>query len=75
MHHLRWTDIEGLAFKRKCSESPISLDVASTPTSSLDSSDNDVLMKEVETILLPKLFGHSKFRPGQREVVSKVLAG
>ena len=40
-----------------------------------EKSDSDIVMKQVETILLPKLFGHPQFRPGQREVISKVLAG
>lgn len=47
----------------------------SSQSTSFDKSDTDVVMKEVETILLPKLFGHSQFRPGQREVISKLLAG
>ena len=42
---------------------------------SFDKSDIDIVMKQVEDILLPKLFGHPQFRPGQREVISKVLAG
>lgn len=42
---------------------------------SFDKADSDIVMKQVETILLPKLFGHPQFRPGQREVISKVLAG
>lgn len=40
-----------------------------------DRSDIDILMNKVETVLLPDLFGHSEFRPGQREVISKVLTG
>ena len=50
-------------------------DNANEQLTSFDKSDSDIVMKEVETILLPKLFCHPKFRPGQREVISKVLAG
>lgn len=35
----------------------------------------DELMKVVESDMLPKLFGHQKFRAGQSEVISKVLSG
>lgn len=39
------------------------------------SPEKAALMEEVENVLLPKLFGHPKFRPGQREIISKILAG
>ena len=48
---------------------------ASPQSTALERSDSDILMKEVESVLLPKLFGHPKFRPGQREVITKVLTG
>jgi ATP-dependent DNA helicase RecQ len=32
-------------------------------------------MEEVEGSLLPQLFGHKTFRPGQREIVRRVLSG
>jgi ATP-dependent DNA helicase RecQ len=32
-------------------------------------------MDEVESKMLPDLFGHRSFRPGQREVIRKVLSG
>lgn len=47
----------------------------SPQSTSLDRLDSDILMKEVESVLLPKLFGHPNFRPGQKEVISKVLTG
>jgi superfamily II DNA helicase RecQ len=47
----------------------------SPQSTAFDRSDSDILMKEVESVLLPKLFGHPKFRPGQREVITKVLTG
>ena len=33
-----------------------------------------VLMNEVEADILPHFFGHKTFRPGQREVISRILA-
>ena len=33
-----------------------------------------VLMNEVESTMLPHFFGHDSFRPGQREVISRVLS-
>jgi len=35
----------------------------------------EALMEHVENILLPKMFGHTRFRSGQREIVRNVLAG
>ena len=47
----------------------------SPQSTSTERLDREILMNEVESVLLPKHFKHSKFRPGQKEVISKVLTG
>jgi ATP-dependent DNA helicase RecQ len=46
--------------------------VAAAPPA--ERSDVETIMNQVEAKMLPQLFGHVQFRPGQREVITRVLA-
>ena len=45
-------------------------------TSAMATSNIDIneMLDDLETTLLPRLFGHTAFRPGQREVFEKILS-
>jgi ATP-dependent DNA helicase RecQ len=47
----------------------------SLKSTSFTKKELDTMMDNVENVVLPKLFGHSQFKPGQHYVIGKVLSG